>query len=73
MLFRSFLGKNRTLALEGGDLLAIRSAGAYGFSMSSNYNSRNRAAEVMVDGDQAYLVRQRETYDEQLRLESLLP
>lgn len=68
-----FLGKGRTLALESGDLLAIRSAGAYGFSMASNYNSRNRAAEVMVDGDQAYLVRQRETYDEQLRLESLLP
>jgi diaminopimelate decarboxylase len=68
-----FLGKERTLALESGDLLAVRSAGAYGFSMASNYNSRNRAAEVMVDGDQAYLVRQRETYDEQLRLESLLP
>ena len=68
-----FLGKGRTLALESGDLLAIRSAGAYGFSMASNYNSRNRAAELMVDGDQAYLVRQRETYDEQLRLESLLP
>lgn len=68
-----FLGKGRTLALESGDLLAIRSAGAYGFSMASNYNSRNRVAEVMVDGDQAYLVRQRETYDEQLRLESLLP
>jgi diaminopimelate decarboxylase len=68
-----FLGKQRTLALESGDLLAIRSAGAYGFSMASNYNSRNRAAEIMVDGDQAYVVRQRETYDEQLRLESLLP
>ncbi|MFN3712297.1 MAG: diaminopimelate decarboxylase [Alcanivoracaceae bacterium] len=68
-----FLGKQRTLALESGDLLAIRSAGAYGFSMASNYNTRNRAAEIMVDGDQAYVVRQRETYDEQLRLESLLP
>jgi diaminopimelate decarboxylase len=68
-----FLGKDRTLSLESGDLLAVRSAGAYGFSMASNYNSRNRVAEVMVDGDQAYLVRQRETYDEQLRLESLLP
>ena len=68
-----FLGKQRTLSLESGDLLAIRSAGAYGFSMASNYNSRNRAAEIMVDGDQAYVVRQRETYDEQLRLESLLP
>ncbi|PKM22377.1 MAG: diaminopimelate decarboxylase [Gammaproteobacteria bacterium HGW-Gammaproteobacteria-14] len=68
-----FLGKDRTLSLESGDLLAIRSAGAYGFSMASNYNSRNRPAEVMVDGDQAFLVRQRETYEEQLRLESLLP
>jgi diaminopimelate decarboxylase len=68
-----FLGKQRTLSLENGDLLAIRSAGAYGFSMASNYNSRNRAAEIMVDGDQAYVVRQRESYDEQLRLESLLP
>lgn len=68
-----FLGKQRTLSLESGDLLAIRSAGAYGFSMASNYNSRNRAAEIMVDGDQAYVVRQRESYDEQLRLESLLP
>ena len=68
-----FLGKDRTLALETGDLLAVRSAGAYGFSMASNYNTRNRAAEIMVDGDQAYVVRQRETYEEQLRLESLLP
>ena len=68
-----FLGKDRTLALEVADLLAVRSAGAYGFSMASNYNTRNRAAEIMVDGDQAYVVRQRETYEEQLRLESLLP
>lgn len=68
-----FLGKQRALALEAGDLLAVRSAGAYGFSMASNYNSRNRPAEVIVDGDQAFLVRQRETIDEQLRLESLLP
>ena len=55
-----FLGKDRTLALEEGDLVAVRGAGAYGFSMSSNYNSRPRAAEVMVDGDRAYLVRERE-------------
>ena len=68
-----FLGKERALALQQGDLLAVRSAGAYGFSMASNYNSRNRPAEVMVDGDQAWLIRQRETVDEQLRLESLLP
>lgn len=68
-----FLGKDRPLSLEAGDLLAVRSAGAYGFSMASNYNSRNRAAEVIVDADQAWLVRQRETFAEQLRLESLIP
>jgi len=56
-----FLGKDRELALQEGDLLAVRSAGAYGFSMSSNYNSRPRPAEVMVDGDQIHLVRERET------------
>jgi len=68
-----FLGKDRALALEAGYYLAVRSAGAYGFVMASNYNSRNRPAEVMVDGDQAFLVRARETVDEQLRLETLLP
>ena len=55
-----FLGKDRELTLSPGDLLAVRSSGAYGFVMSSNYNTRPRAAEVMVDGNQAYLVRQRE-------------
>lgn len=55
-----FLGKGRTLALAAGDLLAIRSSGAYGFTMSSNYNSRPRAAEVLVDGETAHLVRRRE-------------
>lgn len=68
-----FLGKDRSLRLEKGDLLAIRSAGAYGFVMSSNYNTRPRAAEVIVDGEQAYLVRRRETVQELLALESLLP
>lgn len=68
-----FLGKDRVLSLESGDLLAVRSAGAYGFSMASNYNSRNRPAEVLVDGDQAWLVRQRETVADQLRQESLIP
>lgn len=68
-----FLGKDRTLSLETGDLLAVKGAGAYGFTMASNYNSRNRAAEVMVDEACAYLVRQRETLAEQLRLESTLP
>lgn len=58
-----FLGKDRTLAIKQGDFLAIRSAGAYGFTMSSNYNSRPRAAEVMVDGDQMHLVRERETIE----------
>lgn len=68
-----FIGKDRALSLEAGDLLAVRSAGAYGFSMASNYNSRNRAAEVMVDGDQACQVRQRETFADQIRGESTLP
>lgn len=68
-----FLGKDRALALNGGDLLAMMSAGAYGFGMSSNYNSRGRPAEVLVDGDRAHLVRARETIDDQLRGEQLLP
>ncbi len=68
-----FLGKDRELALDGGELLAVRSAGAYGFSMSSNYNSRPRAAEVMVDGDSHTLVRERETFEDLVRGESLLP
>jgi diaminopimelate decarboxylase len=68
-----FLGKERRLNLAAGDLLAVRSAGAYGFTMASNYNSRNRAAEVMVDGDQAYLIRSRETIEHQLAGEQLLP
>jgi diaminopimelate decarboxylase len=59
-----FLGKNRKLSLSPGDLLAMRSAGAYGFSMSSNYNSRPRAAEVMVDGRNVTLVRPRETLEQ---------
>jgi diaminopimelate decarboxylase len=68
-----FLGKERTLALSQGDLLAMFGAGAYGFTMSSNYNSRPRAAEVMVDGSSTYLVRQRETLADILRGESRLP
>jgi len=59
-----FLGKDRELAIQQGDLLAIRSAGAYGFAMSSNYNSRPRAAEVMVEGDKVHLVRERETIND---------
>lgn len=68
-----FLGKQRKLAIAEGDYLAQRSAGAYGASMSSNYNSRPRTAEVMVDGDKAYLIRRRETLNELWQLESLLP
>jgi len=67
-----FLGKDRELALEPGDLLAVRSAGAYGMAMSSNYNSRPRAAEVMVDGDHMQVVRRRETIDDLLAGESTL-
>jgi diaminopimelate decarboxylase len=59
-----FLGKNRNLKIKENDLLAICAAGAYGFSMSSNYNSRPRAAEVMVDRNQCYLVREREKIEE---------
>jgi diaminopimelate decarboxylase len=68
-----FLGKDRELSVSPGDLLAIRTSGAYGFSMSSNYNTRARAAEVMVDGDRHYLVRARETFADLIRGESLLP
>ncbi|QXH56766.1 diaminopimelate decarboxylase [Pseudomonas maumuensis] len=68
-----FLGKDRVLDLAEGDLLAVRSAGAYGFVMSSNYNTRGRCAEVLVDGDQAFEVRRRETVAELFAGESLLP
>lgn len=68
-----FLAKDRSLAIKANDLLAIRSAGAYGFSMSSNYNSRPRAAEVMVDGEQHYLVRERESLSSLFQSESVLP
>ena len=67
-----FLGKDRELAIEAGDLLAVCGAGAYGFVMSSNYNTRGRAAEVMVDNTQAYIVRRRETINELFALESVL-
>ena len=67
-----FLARGRELALEPGDLLAVCSAGAYCFAMSSNYNTRNRAPEVMVDGDRVHLARRRETYQDQLGLETPL-
>jgi diaminopimelate decarboxylase len=68
-----FIGKNRELAIAAGDLLVQRSAGAYGFSMSSNYNSRPRAAEVMVDGDEHILIREREPLESLWQGEHLLP
>ena len=68
-----FLGKDRSLSLEQDDLLAIRSSGAYAFGMASNYNTRARAAEVMVDGDRHYCVRERESFADLVRGESLLP
>lgn len=68
-----FLGKDRNLSIEAGDLLAMLSAGAYGFVMSSNYNSRPRAAEIMVDGGQTYTVRHRETIADLLAHEQIVP
>lgn len=68
-----FLGKSRELAIAEGDLLCVDSAGAYGFTMSSNYNSRPRAAEVMVDGDRVHLIRARESIDDLVRGEQCLP
>jgi len=68
-----WLGRDRALAVAPGDLLAIRSAGAYGFVMSSNYNTRPRAAEVMVDAGHAYLVRARETVQALFSSETVLP
>ena len=68
-----FLGKERELAIVEGDLLAVRSAGAYGFVMASNYNSRPRAAELMVDGDCCHVVRARETVASLWAGEALLP
>ena len=67
-----FLGKDRDLAIEAGDLLCLRGAGAYGFTMASNYNSRGRAAEIMVDGDRVHLIRERETFEDLIRGEHLI-
>lgn len=68
-----FLGKSRELAIEQGDLIAMRSAGAYGAAMSSTYNSRPQAVEIMVDGDQAHLIKARANFADLWRLEKLLP
>jgi diaminopimelate decarboxylase len=67
-----WIGHDRELSVQQGDLLAVLSAGAYCMSMASNYNTRNRAAEVLVDGSQAHLIRERESYADQMRLEHLL-
>jgi diaminopimelate decarboxylase len=68
-----FLGKERHLTLKANDYLAVMSAGAYGFTMSSNYNTRPRAVEIMVDGDQAHVIRPRETYEALMGSERCLP
>jgi diaminopimelate decarboxylase len=67
-----WLGRDRALRVQGGDLLAVLSAGAYCMSMSSNYNTRGRAAEVLVDGTQAHLIRRRESYADQMQFEQLV-
>jgi diaminopimelate decarboxylase len=67
------LGRDRALAAREGDLVAVLSAGAYGFVMASNYNTRPRAAEVMIDGDAMHLIRRRESIDELIASESVLP
>ena len=68
-----FLGKNRMLSLEEGNILAILDAGAYGMTMSSNYNSRPKIPELMVVGNNIYVIRERESYQDLIRGESLLP
>ncbi|UTF59316.1 diaminopimelate decarboxylase [Gilvimarinus sp. DA14] len=67
-----FLGKDRELALEPGDTLAVMSAGAYGFTMSSNYNTRPRACELLVDGDQVHVIRERESFVDLIRGEHVI-
>ena len=67
-----WLARERELAVEPGDLLAIMTAGAYGMTMASNYNTRGRAAEVIVDGDQVHVIRQRENPADLFALESML-
>jgi diaminopimelate decarboxylase len=62
-----WLGRERELAIQTGDYLAVRSAGAYGFVMASNYNSRPRPPEILVEGEQMFLVRERETLDDLFR------
>jgi diaminopimelate decarboxylase len=68
-----FLGKGRELAIAASELLAVRAVGAYGFSMAGSYNTRPRAAEIMVDGDRVHLIRERETIEQLMQGEKLLP
>lgn len=68
-----FLGKDRELNLQQGDILAVRSAGAYGFTMSSNYNTRGRAVELMIDGDNVHIAREREKVEQLFSAEKILP
>jgi diaminopimelate decarboxylase len=67
-----WIGRDRTLAVQAGDHLAVMSAGAYCMSMASNYNTRGRAAEVLVDGDKVHIIRERETFVDQMRGERLI-
>jgi diaminopimelate decarboxylase len=67
-----WIGRDRSLAVQAGDHLAVLSAGAYCMSMASNYNTRGRAAEVLVDGDKVHIIRERETFADQMRGELLL-
>ena len=68
-----WLGRDRQLSVQPGDVLAVLSAGAYGMTMASNYNTRGRAAEVMVDGSQAWVIREREVPADLFKHEHLLP
>lgn len=68
-----FLGKGRDLAIQAGDLLVVRTAGAYGFTMASNYNTRSRVPEIMVDGTQVHVIRERETIESLYANEKVLP
>lgn len=68
-----FLGKNRVMAITAGDILCVKSSGAYGFAMASQYNSRPRAVELMVDGERAYVVRKRETIESLYNDEKIIP
>ena len=67
-----WIGRDRALSVTAGDYLAVLSAGAYCMSMASNYNTRGRAAEVLVDGDKAHVIRQRESAQDQMQTEQLV-